>query len=55
MTDEELEDYLTSPNASSIAYMEKESPMFHWTVPFVTGHKYYARWNHGLDFESVQM
>lgn len=35
--------------------MEKETPMFHWTVPYVTGHRYYIRWAHGLDFESVQV
>ena len=29
--------------------------MFHWTVPFVTGHRYYIRWAHGLDFDSVNV
>ena len=44
MTEEELEQYLVKANASELIFREKESPMFHWTVPYVTGHKYYTRW-----------
>lgn len=55
MTEEELAEYLVTDNASEVAFKEKESPMFHWAMPYVTGHKYYARWNHGLDFENVSV
>ena len=27
--------------------------MEHWAVPFVTGKKYYLRWEYGLDFEQM--
>ena len=26
----------------------------HWCVPYVTGKKYYVRWEHGLDFEKMK-
>lgn len=29
--------------------------MKHWTVPYVTNHRYYLRWEWGLDFEEVEM
>lgn len=40
----QLEQYLVKENASELAYMELSNPMFHWTVPYVTGHRYYVRW-----------
>lgn len=55
MTDEELTQYLVMANATHLAYMEKERPMFHWTVPYVAGHKYYIRWGYGMDFDSVNV
>ena len=29
--------------------------MTHWTVPYVTGKKYYLRWAGGLDFEKMKI
>lgn len=55
MTDEELEAYLVTEYASNVPMKEKENPVFHWAIPFVTGHRYYARWAAGLDFETVRV
>lgn len=55
MSDEDKDAYLVTSNASNVLFKEKESPMFHWAIPYVTGHRYYARWASGLDFESVKV
>lgn len=49
------ENYLLKENGSIVSQMQKANPAWHWTVPYVTGHKYYIRWLHGLDFEQVQL
>ena len=51
MTDDEIDQYLQIENASQIDWVKDFNPMRHWTVPVVTGHKYYMRWEYGLDFE----
>lgn len=47
--------YLVKENAGQLEWLEKARPNKHWTVPYVTGHKYYIRWLHGLDFENVEV
>ena len=47
--------YLLDGYATKVYYKEKENPMFHWAIPFVTGHKYFVRWNQGLDFDDVKI
>jgi hypothetical protein len=37
-----------------VQFRRKTNPSNHWTVPFVTGHKYYLRWEYGLDFERMR-
>jgi hypothetical protein len=42
-------------NYGIIPWRKKKNPVHHWAVPFVTGHKYYVRWEHGLDFEEMTL
>ena len=44
------ETYLTYETASELKWVERGRPKYHWTIPYVTGHKYYIRWLHGIDF-----
>ena len=39
---------------TQVDFRGKTNPADHWTVPFVTGHKYYLRWEYGLDFEKMR-
>ena len=55
MTADEEVNYLQTANASTVYFKEKENPMYHWSIPFVTNHRYYGRWGSGLDFESVKV
>ena len=55
MDDAALESYLLSENASELAFLAKARPSSHWTAPYVTDHRYYLRWMHGLDFETVNV
>lgn len=41
-------------NYSIVDWREKKNPSEHWCVPYVTGKKYYVRWEHGLDFEKMK-
>ena len=45
--------YLVAENATGVAHIKLDNPRMHWTIPYVTGHKYYVRWSYGIDFESV--
>ena len=64
-TADELSDYEacggtfgTNPDTSRcsvIEYRGKKNPKKHWNAPFVTGHTYYMRWEHGVDFENVRI
>ena len=52
LTEDEYSTYMADETNYSIVPMrKKKNPSNHWTVPFVTGHKYYLRWEYGLDFE----
>ena len=55
MDDAALESYLLPENASELAFLAKARPSSHWTAPYVTDHRYYLRWLHGLDFETVNV
>ena len=52
-TEEEKAAFLVKENASHIDWIKKARPMNHWTAPYVTNHRYYARWEWGLDFETM--
>lgn len=50
------DDYMADEsNYSIVQWREKKTPMRHWAIPFVTGHKYYMRWEYGLDFTQIVM
>ena len=52
MTEAEIEAYEGDDNNfEMVRWRPREAPMEHWAVPFVTGKKYYLRWEYGLDFE----
>ena len=55
MTESELELYLDYPNTEPVEFLGKANPSDHWTAPYVTDHRYYARWSYGLDFENVNL
>ena len=55
MTDDDKENYLVEENGSEVEWKKKARPMKHWTAPYVTDHRYYLRWEWGLDFEEVEM
>ena len=40
---------------SIIEYRGKTNPANHWCAPFVTGHRYYVRWEYGVDFEAMDV
>ena len=42
---EEVVDPYPVENASTIPWFEKANPDEHWSMPFVTNKKYYARWD----------
>ena len=45
-------DYIAvDDNYSIVDWREKANPNNHWCAPYVTGKKYYVRWEHGLDFD----
>lgn len=50
-----LEQYLLPEKGSELEFLGKARPADHWTVPYVTDHRYYLRWLWGLDFESVRV
>lgn len=43
-----------SNNFSVVDWRDPANPSKHWCVPFVTGKKYYLRWEQGLDFEKLK-
>jgi hypothetical protein len=59
-TEEEIMTYEAEGDAANgyeltaVPFRMKTNPANHWTVPFVTGHKYYLRWEYGLDFEEMR-
>jgi hypothetical protein len=59
-TEEEIKTYEAEGDAANgyeltpVAFRRKTNPADHWAVPFVTGHKYYLRWEYGLDFETMR-
>lgn len=55
MSEEDIDNYLVTTNGSTVDFLDKARPSKHWTAPYVTHHKYYARWHYGLDFESVSV
>ena len=55
MTEDEVADYLVTGNASEILFLTKARPKNHWSAPYVTQKRYYIRWKHGLDFESINV
>lgn len=55
MDDTQLEAYKADEtNYGIVKWRPKANPKDHWAVPFVTGKKYYLRFEHGLDFENIQ-
>ena len=42
-------------NASTIPWFKRANPDGHWSMPFVTHKKYYARWLYGLDFTHLSV
>lgn len=42
-------------NGSVLPWLKYRNPEKHWTVPYVTGKKYYMRWAQGLDFEKMNV
>ena len=51
---ETLEAYEGNNTAGTkLDWLKYRNPMSHWTVPYVTGHRYYLRWADGLDFEQL--
>jgi hypothetical protein len=59
-TEEEIKTYEAEGDPANgyeltaVPFRRKTNPANHWTVPFVTGHKYYLRWEYGLDFETMR-
>ena len=54
MTDEQHEEYMANEdNYSLVGWREFDNPERHWAIPMVTGHKYYLRWDIGLDFDKI--
>jgi len=47
--------YANSSNYANIPFKPKLDPTNAWAIPFVTGHKYKAHWQSGLDFDRMQM
>lgn len=43
----------TDTNGSLVDWLKYRNPEKHWTVPYVTGKKYYLRWAGGLDFDQM--
>lgn len=41
-------------NYSIVPFRPKTNPGDHWAIPYVTGKKYYVRWEYGLDFEKMR-
>lgn len=55
MTEQEVLDYEADVSQYSVVdWRPKANPSDHWCVPFVTGTKYYARWEFGLDFTKMK-
>lgn len=55
MTEAQLLAYeADASNYSVVDWRPKANPSDHWCVPYVTGKKYYARWEQGLDFEKMK-
>jgi hypothetical protein len=49
-------DPLNNPfELAKIPFRGKTNPSNHYAAPFVTGHKYYLRWNAVLDFEEMRI
>jgi hypothetical protein len=38
-----------------VEWKRKARPNKHWTAPYVTDHRYYLRWEWGLDFEKIEL
>ena len=54
MSEEEYTDHMAEDsNYSVVDWRQKKNPLNHWCIPFVTGHKYYLRWEYGLDFDTM--
>lgn len=52
MSEEELNDYIGNNNNYGIVPMRfKKNPFNHWLAPFVTGHKYYVKYENILNIE----
>ena len=55
MTEAQIEAYEADTNNYSVVdFREKANPSNHWCVPYVTGKRYYARWEQGLDFTKMK-
>lgn len=52
MSEEERSQYLVADNASEIGFIVYRNPFHHNTGIYVTQHRYYLRWQWGLDFET---
>lgn len=52
MTEEEKSHYLVADNGSEIGFIVYQNPFMHNTGIYVTQHRYYLRWQWGLDFET---
>ena len=55
MTEDEVANYLVGANGSPFSYRFGFNPNGHNTGIYVTDHRYYLRWEYGLDFESQAM
>ena len=52
MSEEEIGKYLVPAKGSNYTYIFGFNPEGHNTGIYVTQHRYYLRWEYGLDFES---
>ena len=56
MTETEYNTYMADEdNYTILDWREKANPGSHWAAPFVTGKKYYLRFEFGLDFEYLRV
>ena len=56
MDEQALEDYLQiGENSTPVELIYKANPNYHYTIPYVTDHRYYIRFGYGLDMTSTKL